>query len=360
MTRTPSRLARHVADWPLAVLIALSVAFAALLVSVRLPAAVLLGCMAAAMLLSVHELQVRVPTWLFAAAQGIVGCLVARSLKPSILVPIVADWPIFVASTVSVIAASSLLGWILMRRQVLPGTTAVWGLAPGAATAMILMSDSFGADMRLVAFMQYLRLIMVTIVASAISRLWTGSTSVPVVGTQWFPPTAWGALAGTLAVALPGAALAYRLRIAAGPMLVPLALGVTLQGAGVLTIELPPPLLAAAYAIIGWSVGLRFTRPILAHAARALPRVVLSIFALIGICMALAALLTAIGGIDPLTAYLATSPGGADSVAIIASSSRVDVPFVMAMQLARFIMVLVIGPRVSRMIARHAGTRGPG
>ena len=39
----------------------------------------------------------------------------------------------------------------------LPGTTAVWGSSPGAATAMVLMAEAFGADARLVAFMQYLR-----------------------------------------------------------------------------------------------------------------------------------------------------------------------------------------------------------
>jgi uncharacterized protein len=56
---------------------------------------------------------------------------------------------------------------------------------------------------------------------------------------------------------------------------------------------------------------------------------------------------------DPLTAYLATSPGGADSVAIIAaSSSHVDVPFVMAMQMARFILVLLVGPALARAVAR--------
>lgn len=40
----------------------------------------------------------------------------------------------------------------------------------------------------------------------------------------------------------------------------------------------------------------------------------------------------------PLTAYLATSPGGADSVAIIAASAHVEISFVMAMQLARFLV----------------------
>ena len=322
----------------------------------RFPAAVLLGCMAAAMLLSANEVRVRVPHALFVAAQGIIGCLVARSLEPSILVEIAADWPVFVVSTIAVIAASGLLGLILMKRQVLPGTTAVWGLAPGASTAMILMSGSFGADMRLVAFMQYLRLIVVTVVASGISRLWPNSTvAAHTAAIQWFPPVAWGALGATLAVALLGAALAYRLRLAAGSFLLPFAVSVALQSAGMLVIELPPVLLVAAYATIGWAIGSRFTRPILAHAAKALPRILLSIIVLIGACGALAMLVAAVSDVDPLTAFLATSPGGADSIAIIAASSAVDVPFVMAMQIARLIMVLIIGPRMSRMIAKRVG-----
>ena len=37
----------------------------------------------------------------------------------------------------------------------LPGTTALWGTSPGAASVMTIMAESYGADMRLVAFMQY-------------------------------------------------------------------------------------------------------------------------------------------------------------------------------------------------------------
>ena len=122
-----------------------------------------------------------------------------------------------------------------------------------------------------------------------------------------------------------------------------------------MTIELPPWLLAASYAVVGWSIGLRFTRPILVYAMRALPRVALAISALIAICALFGVVLAKLAHVDMLTAYLATSPGGADSVAIIAASSKVDVPFVMALQLARFVIVLVIGPRLARFVAKLTG-----
>ncbi len=61
-----------------------------------------------------------------------------------------------------------------------------------------------------------------------------------------------------------------------------------------------------------------------------------------------------LAGIDPLTAYLATSPGGADSVAIIAASSgQVDLSFVMAMQTARLVVVLALGPFIARWLGRR-------
>jgi hypothetical protein len=49
------------------------------------------------------------------------------------------------------------------------------------------------------------------------------------------------------------------------------------------------------------------------------------------------------------------SPVGADSVAIIAMASNVDVAFVMAMQTTRLILVLLIGPSLASFVARRAG-----
>ena len=93
-------------------------------------------------------------------------------------------------------------------------------------------------------------------------------------------------------------------------------------------------------------------RSIVIYAARVFSRIIASIALLIASCGVLAYALHSVAGIDPLTAYLATSPGGADSVAIIAASSKVDVPFVMAMQTARFMLVLLVGPRLARTTAR--------
>jgi membrane AbrB-like protein len=135
---------------------------------------------------------------------------------------------------------------------------------------------------------------------------------------------------------------------------IPLAAGIVLTHWGRMQIELPPWLLALSYAVIGWRIGLRFTRPLLVHAIRALPHVMMSTFALIALCGALAAVLTLFAGIDPLTSYLATSPGGADTAAIIAASSNVDTRFVMTMQTVRLLAVLILAPPLTKFIAQRS------
>ncbi len=130
-----------------------------------------------------------------------------------------------------------------------------------------------------------------------------------------------------------------------------------MRGLGLIDLDLPQPLLAVAFAAIGWVVGLRFTGAILRQVAAKLPHMLAAILALMAFCAAIAWGLTQLLGIDMLTAYLATSPGGADSIAIIAAGTHVDLGFVMAFQTARLILVILIGPILARRVARAMGHR---
>ena len=340
------------------VLAGLSAALYALLQAAHMPAALLLACMAAGIATSLRDFTIRVPLNMLYLAQGLIGCLMAQSLQPQMLQRVLHDWPLFLGFTVLVMAASVALGWWLSRHQVLPGTTAIWGLAPGAASAMVLMSEAYGADPRLVAFMQYTRVIIVTAVAALVARLWLGPPDAALPALGWWAVSSTHDLLFTLALVATGFVFTMLIRSPAGAMLLPLLLGVLGQGLGYAQIALPQGLLALAYAAIGWTIGLRYTRATLAHAWRALPRVLIAIAVLIVFGMSLALGLALLGGFDPLTAYLATSPGGADSVAIIATHAlAVDVGFVMAMQLARFLLVLLLGPGISRWVALRAAAQ---
>jgi membrane AbrB-like protein len=142
--------------------------------------------------------------------------------------------------------------------------------------------------------------------------------------------------------------------VSGGSFLLPMFGGMAVVQSGLMPLSLPPWLLALSYAAIGWVIGLRFTPAILTHAARVFPRVFAAIIALIATCGLAAWALVIFAGIDPLTAFLATSPGGADSVAIISASTNVDVAFIMSMQMARFLLVLFTGPALARLLSGPA------
>lgn len=343
----PFRGAPPAAQW--SALLLMSALLVAALSRAHLPAALLLGAMLAGILLETAGGTVRVPSLLYRFSQAVIGCLIARVVSPQILKTFAVRWPLFVGIMLAVIAGSSALGWLLNRLRLFPDTTAIWGLLPGAASVMMVMADDFGADGRLVAFMQYLRVVFVAVAAAIVAR--TFHASAHFASPVWFPDVHWLAFLETLLFIISSLVLAKVSKIRAGGILVPMILGAGLNVTGGLTLELPQWFLALAFALLGWTIGLRFTREILRHAARTLPQTVLSVILLMALCWAMAWVLVRLNGTDPLTAYLATSPGGMDAATVIAASCKVDMAFVVSMQAARLFLVLMIGPILSRWVA---------
>ncbi|MBB5692522.1 AbrB family transcriptional regulator [Muricoccus pecuniae] len=347
----PTNLARLPAPAQWLLLAAFAVLLATAFRLVGMPASQLLGPMAASILLSLGGMTVRLPRPFYIAAQALVGCLIATVVTPDILHSFAADWPLILAAVLSTLAVSNLMGWLMSRFGVLPGTTAIWGTAPGGASAMVVMAEAFGADARMVALMQYLRVVLVAGAAALVSHFFTASLPPPPPAPL-FPALHLLPFATALLLAGAGAWIGQRCRIPAGPLLVPMVAGAALHSAGLIELELPPWLMALVYGAIGCSIGLGFTRQVLARAASALPVILLSIFLLIGLCGLMSLGLVRWLGLDPLTAYLAISPGGIDSVAVIGAASQADMSFVMALQTMRLLAVVLLGPPLARALAR--------
>ncbi|MFH6784394.1 MULTISPECIES: AbrB family transcriptional regulator [Methylobacterium] len=344
-------LPRAAALW--AGLVAASGALAGLFHLAGFPAALLLGPMLAAIVFGVRGAPIRVPKLGFQASQALIGCLVAHAVNASIAATLIEDGFLILAVVGVTVVAAAMAGWILTRIRLLPGTTAAWGSSPGGASAMVAMAEDFGADPRLVAFMQYVRVACVALTASVVARFLAGDPGAAPPGSDMEAGPL--AVAGTLAVAGIGAWLGLRLRVPAGALIGPLAIGATLHATGLAGMALPSWLLALAYAGIGWTVGLRFTPATVRATLFALPGVLVATFGLIGLCGLWAWGLTFWLPIDLLTAYLATSPGGLDSVAIIAVGTHSDVSFVLAVQTLRLLVVIITGPLVAKWISRGAG-----
>ena len=128
---------------------------------------------------------------------------------------------------------------------------------------------------------------------------------------------------------------------------------VAVSASGVLgTVAVPTALEQLGYALIGVRVGLRFTRASLRSIARLLPLACGLIVAVIVACGLLGLLLTRFTGVDPLTAYLATTPGGLFAVLATAADSGSDVTYVLAVQVIRVVVMLVMAPLLGLVLRR--------
>lgn len=352
--RARGALGRPWIQWALLV-VATALADAGL-VALRAPAALLLGPLVTAIAFGVAGASVRPPALVRMGGSALIGCLVAVSLGAAMGPAMLGHLPIFLAIGVSTIALSLGLGWLLARLGWFEGATSVWGLSPGGAASMIALAQDMGADARVVAMMQYFRVLLVAAAAIGLAHLSAPSVH-PGPARAWFGAVHWQGLAETFGLALVGAILSKVLKFPAGIFLIPGLLGAGLIAAGWLHPQAPPLLGAMAYAVVGWNIGLGFTPATLAHSARALPRIIAATLVLIALCGLSGLAISRLCGVDPLTGYLATSPGGVDSILIIAASTPVDLPFILAAQVMRIVLVLMMGPWAAAQVARW--TRPP-
>jgi uncharacterized protein len=348
------------ASWPAPLqwtaLVALSALLTLLWGAIGLPAGLLLGPLIAGIVFGVNGVRLVVPGWPYLGAQALIGTLVATSMTPAIVVTLSHDVLLFGAVVLATLLGAAVLGWLISRTGLIPGATAVYGISPGAAAPMVLLSEAEGgADARLVAFMQYFRVLLVALAAALVARFWVHTGDAHAAGVPWFAPVHWGNLALVLLLAAIGQQAGRLVRLQAWALLGPMLLLSALHAPGWIQIDLPRWLLAAAYALLGWHIGLGFRRDALFHARQALPVVAGAALVLIGFSSLLAWCLMRLAHVDALTAYLATSPGGLDSIAAIAASTpRVDLPFVLALQSVRLLLVIALAPALTRFVVRYS------
>lgn len=353
-SKAPVRLGRlpKVAQWFL--MVTVSLVFSVLLHHWHVPASLLIGPMIIGILMGTNGATIAPPKVLYLGAQSVLGVMIGGSMTMGILASFAHDWPLIIGITTLTLIASSFLGWLLCVRQVLPGTVGIWGSSPGAASAMVIMAEAFGADARLVAFMQYVRVVIVVGVASSVANFWVDPETAAAAGAyDWFPAFDPAGFGLTLLLVVACCFIWAKSRLPSGPLLVPIIITMITHVSGFIDVVLPEWFLGLTYAMIGWVIGLKFTPDVLRYAATALPNILISIFVLIGFCAGISVLLVILMDVDPLTAYLATSPGGLDSVAIIAASTNVDLSFILVVQATRFFMVLAFGPSLARLVARR-------
>lgn len=328
----------------------------------HLPAAWLFGPLVASAFFAVRDWQeVELPRPIYVAAQAVIGTGLGAGFSPSTLLILPKHFTVFLFAVVFILLTSLFNGWILTRCTRLNVTTAFLGTMPGGAGEMTAMSDSLLADTRLVVIMQYTRLLLIlaslAFIAPVLSHLshpaqWPHQTAV--IGSPEVPYTWWklGALA---LLAFAGWMTGLRTRIPAGTFLIPTVLYFLLDLSGIPLGRWPWSVFAVAYLIMGLQIGGRFRASTLDAIRDILLPVCGTTLILLAGSFALAWILTWQMGLDPMSAYLAATPGGLDSVAAVATELQGDTAIILTVHLVRLLCVLIFGPWLVRACAKWLG-----
>jgi uncharacterized protein len=323
-----------------------------------LPAAFLTGPLLVAATFSITNRPViRFPLFLYRLAQSVIGVMLSFTITARSLQTIAANWVPVIALVLTMLVLTTISGIVLQRVAKLQPGTALLGTLPGGAGEMIAMSDLLGADVRLVTVMQYGRLLAILVTISLVGHFAGASAGgghpvTPLAAVHPVAPVHY--LISTI-IALIGAMIGTRFRIPAGTIIIPAFLAGVAGIIGVPAAPWPPAILGAAYLVLGLQIGSQFDAAVVEQLKRLGFFVVLSNFFLLGASAVLAIALMPVLKIDLLSAYLAATPGGLDSVAAMATDLRADATLILAVHALRLISVLIVGPFLVQIVARRMG-----
>ena len=294
------------------------------------------------------------PRWAVVAAQAVIGATLGAYFELAPLTALGGRWLPVGLVVAGTLAVSLLAGVLVAAATGLDLPTALLGLVAGGASGIVALSDELGADARLVAVMQYTRVLVVVLLAPLVTAF-AFDNGGAATGGGAAEAGVTGDLAYTAAACGAGLLVARRLRVPAAALLGPLAVGAALtaieipDGAGV-----PWLVQELAFAVIGVQVGLRFTPATVRRAGRLLPVVLAAVMAIVGLCAGLAAVLVALADVSFADAYLATTPGGIYAVLATAVGIGADTTFVTAVQALRMLIMVIAAPPLVRVLATRS------
>lgn len=301
-----------------------------------------------------------VPRSLNTVAQVLMGVAFGLRLPPEVLSVIGVRLPAM-ALLVGLTALLSIgNGFLLWRWARVDPATGFLGSIPGAAGSIVAVADELGADARLVAVLQYLRVLLVAFLAPvAVEHLapLIAGPSVPVLPLPDAVPFQLWHLAVIPVYGLVGLVLAQALRLPAGMFMGPFLVATlgTLLG---IRIAFPGWLFAAALTVVGAMIGTQFDWALIRNLGRVLVIQTLLVILLMLCAAGLGYLFSLVSGVPLVTAFLGSTPGGMDAMIAVSIELGADPPFVMAMQMIRFFLLLFTGPWVAQWLVQRFGGKG--
>lgn len=289
------------------------------------------------------------PQEILQVGQTVIGLGIGAGFTLATLKQVVSMGLPLVAAVVITGALSTLNGYLLSRWTDVDAATSFVGTLPGAASAMVAMADELGADPLGVTILTYVRQILVIFLSPlAVSLFFSGQGTAgsgsAAAASALAPAPLWISVVVLVACGLAGPFLGKRCHLPS-----PSFLGATLAIMLVswtlpYQVSLPDPIFNLGMLLVGLSVGMRFDLAAVAKLGKTVIVEVFLVIGLVSICLLVGFTFHLLTGVDPMTAALGAAPGAMDTMTATAAEVGADAGVVLAMQMTRWLIVLLCGP----------------
>jgi len=319
------------------------------------PAGWLSGAIIAVTVAALMRRPVLVPDWLAHICIITVGISLGGAVTPETLSRM-ATWPAsLVALSLAMVAVTVAVATYLHYWHGWDPLAALFAAAPGALAQSLALAAGSGTDIRSVAMVQAVRILVLTVGLPIGFAAFGVSGVAPVRGT----PASLASLSSLMelgllvAAAIALAALFYRLRIPGGLIVGAMTASGILHGIGLIRVSLPQAPAIASFVVLGAIIGVRFAGAdvwllrrlaVVGIGALAVGMAVAGIFA-----VATATLLS-LRIADVVIAY---APGGLEAMTILAFALNLDPVYVGVHQTARFIVISLLVPVAVHTLRRR-------
>jgi membrane AbrB-like protein len=313
------------------------------------PAAWLAGSLVAVSALALAGLPVYVPDLLRRVVFVVLGISLGAAVTPETINGI-RTWPITLALlAISLPITMSAVMLYLHYVSKWNYRETLYASAPGALSAVLAMASDAKVDVRMVAFVQTVRVFL--LIAALPGMLLAAGLSASVGA---IPPTAGihaASLNDTVLMVVTGIAsalVADRLRVPGGLLIGPMLVNGFLHGSGYVQGNIPSLLLLASFVVLGAFTGTRFAGTTVAMIRRLLVDSIGAFVVALIVCVFFALLAAWLAGENVAKTIVAFAPGGLEAMTILAFMIGLDPAFVGAHHLARFVLIALCLPFVAR------------
>ncbi len=318
------------------------------------PAGLISGSVLAVAAAALLGRPVKVPIPLARVCYVVVGILLGAVVTPQALKG-VTTWPASVAllmmAAICMILATTTYLRVVHRWDRL---SALMGASPGSMVQVIALSTELGADLRAVAIVQTMRVLLLTTgLPGGLALFGLVAPSVPVARG----PTGGSSLAEIIILVAVSSAVAFavsRLRFPGGLLFGAMAGSGVLHGTGFVQAVLPWWIGSGAVLVLGAVVGSRFAyatlRVIIGYLGAALGSFAVSL----AVATFFVVIVTHFFPFPIANVVVAFAPGAQDTMMVLALALHLDPIYIGAHHLARFLVVTFSVAIAARRIAPDA------